>query len=315
MMINFTLILLFNFIFIFSSGKCVSSSCIYKAVGERVEIPLEIGELQDKGDLIWIHNQSRLYKKSLNVKNPPFDVDHSGSLILENIQKERSGKYEAEVYDEDGKLRKKTTHQLCVQEPVPEPTVVVECVEEGVDLRCSALNSNEASVNSSEASVSWMKNGELSDSTRVVLHVGSSELNATHTFSCTLRNMISTAAARDVQPDCSDTDPPLVESDESETKKLLFGLDFWWMLVVLTGGASFLLVLVIICLVCVCRCSARNKRKAREEAELRLVPLMPDYTDQPDVQYMQKTDSDRPSKSLRPLPPLPCPRGPALQPQ
>jgi len=34
-----------------------------------------------------------------------------------------------------------------------------------------------------------------------------------------------------------------------------------------------------------------------EEAEFRLVSLMPDYTDQPDVQYMQKTESSRPSKS------------------
>ncbi|KAG1925098.1 immunoglobulin superfamily [Pimephales promelas] len=35
-----------------------------------------------------------------------------------------------------------------------------------------------------------------------------------------------------------------------------------------------------------------------EEAEFRLVSLMPDYTDQPDVQYMQKTESNRPSKSV-----------------
>ncbi len=49
--------------------------------------------------------------------------------------------------------------------------------------------------------------------------------------------------------------------DENE-KKLLFGLDLGWMLVILTGGGSFL-ILFIISLVCVCRCYRRNKRKAK----------------------------------------------------
>ncbi|XDV31229.1 hypothetical protein PO909_033969 [Leuciscus waleckii] len=317
MMINFTLILLFNLIFIFSSGKFVSSSCIYKAVGERVEIPLDIGELQEESDLFWTYNERRVYSK----KGSNFDVDRYGSLILENLQENQSGKYEGVVYDKDGKLIKTTTHQLCVQEPVPEPTVMVECVENGVNLSCSPLNS-------SEVSVSWTKNGEESDTTHVVLHVSSSELRPGDTFSCSLRNMISRTSAKEVQPKCSDTGLYVTNTNEDKKskkeennnnknrkygvseKKLLFGLDFWWMLVILTGGASFLLVLFIICLVCVCRCCRRNKRKAKEEAEFRLASLMPDYTDQPDVQYMQKSDSQRPSKSLRPLPPLPSSRGP-----
>ncbi|CAM4608050.1 unnamed protein product [Leuciscus chuanchicus] len=346
MMINFTLILLFNLIFIFSSGKFVSSSCIYKAVGERVEIPLDIGELQEESDLFWTYNERRVYSK----KGSNFDVDRYGSLILENLQENQSGKYEGVVYDKDGKLIKTTTHQLCVQEPVPEPTVMVECVENGVNLSCSPLNS-------SEVSVSWTKNGEESDTTHVVLHVSSSELRPGDTFSCSLRNMISRTSAKEVQPKCSDTgyiaeqitshvyshvgqhwvnyiyynpfkglyvtntnEDKKSKKEENNNnknrkygvseKKLLFGLDFWWMLVILTGGASFLLVLFITCLVCVCRCCRRNKRKAKEEAEFRLASLMPDYTDQPDVQYMQKSDSQRPSKSLRPLPPLPSSRGP-----
>lgn len=53
-----------------------------------------------------------------------------------------------------------------------------------------------------------------------------------------------------------------------------------------------------------------------EEAEFRLVSLMPDHANQPDEPYMQRSESQRPSKSQRPLPPLPCPRGPpAVEPQ
>ncbi|XP_077096222.1 T-lymphocyte surface antigen Ly-9 [Siphateles boraxobius] len=325
MMINFTLIFLFNLIFIFSSGKYVSSSCIYKAVGERVEIPLDIGELQEESHLRWTHNERRVYdRKGSNVKTLDFNVSHPGSLILENIQKNQSGKYEGQVHDKDGKLIKKTTHQLCVQEPVPEPTVMVECVDKGVSLSCSPLNT-------SEVFVSWMINGEKSNTTRAVLHVSSSELKPGDMFSCTLENMISRTAAKDVQPVCSDTGLYATNAKEDKKrkkeensnnennnedvseKKLLFGLDFWWMLVILTGGAGFLLVLFIISLVCVFRCCKRNKRKAKKEAEFRLVSLMPDCTDQPDVEYMQKTDSQRASKSMRPLPALPSPRGaPAL---
>lgn len=87
---------------------------------------------------------------------------------------------------------------VCISESVPEPTVMFECVENGVNLSCSTLNS-------SEVSVSWTKNGEKSDTTRAVLHVGSSELRPGDTFSCTLRNMISRSSAKDVQPKCSDT--------------------------------------------------------------------------------------------------------------
>lgn len=87
---------------------------------------------------------------------------------------------------------------VCVSEPVPEPTVMVECVKNGFNLSCSSLNS-------SEVSVSWTKNGEKSDTTHAALHVSSSELTPGDTFSCTLRNMISRSSAKDVQPKCSDT--------------------------------------------------------------------------------------------------------------
>ncbi|RXN11618.1 T-cell surface antigen CD2-like protein [Labeo rohita] len=99
------------------------------------------------------------------------------------------------------------------------------------------------------------------------------------------------------------------KNTKDESKKL-FGVDMWLMLVILTGGGSFL-ILFIICLVCVCRSGRRNKRKAKEEEEYRLANLMPDQTNQPDEQYMQQTTSQRASKSQRPLPPLPIPHDPS----
>ncbi|XP_048048674.1 uncharacterized protein si:dkey-11f4.20 [Megalobrama amblycephala] len=325
MLQNLTFILLFSLIFIFSSGKSVSS-CNYKAVGENVVIQLGDEELPQDSHLTWTHDKMRVYvKRGSNVKNEGLTVNRYGSIILDNIQKSKSGEYTGEVYDKDGKSIKKTVEKLCVLEPVPEPSVIVQCVEEGVNLTCIPLNSNEVFV-------SWTKNGEESKTTHAVLHVSSSELKSGDKFSCTLSNMISKKTAKDVQPVCSDTgvhttnankDKEKEENSNNENKdddvtekKLLFGFDFWWMLVILSGGASFLLILFIICLVCVCRCCSRSKRKAKEEAEFRLVSLMPDNANQPDEPYMQRSESQRPSKSQRPLPPLPSPRGPpAVEPQ
>ncbi|XP_016424106.1 carcinoembryonic antigen-related cell adhesion molecule 2-like [Sinocyclocheilus rhinocerous] len=220
------------------------------------------------------------------VKLSEFSVTQHGSLMLENVQKDNSGEYKGIVYNAEGTLIKETVQQFCVLEPVPDPTVLVECIEKGVNLTCSAVNNNAVVV-------SWMKNGMKANATHAVLHVSSSELKSGDNFSCTVSNMISHKSAKEVEPVCSDT-----------------GLDIWWMLVILTGGGSFLLILFIICLVCVCCCSRRNKRKAKEEEEYRLTSLMPDHTNQPEEQYMQQTTLQRPSKSQRPLPPLPSPQGP-----
>ncbi|XP_050957005.1 uncharacterized protein si:dkey-11f4.20 [Labeo rohita] len=310
MLLKLTLIL-FSLIFMFLPGKFVYS-CIYKAVGDEAVIPFDGARLSAYNELRWTHNQMRVYfKKGSQVRLSELNVDEYGSLILENVQKDKSGEYKGIMYGADGKLIKETVQQLCVQEPVPEPTVLVECVEKGVNLTCSAVN-NESMV------VSWMKNGIKANVTLAVLHVSSSELKFGDNFSCTVSNRISQKSAKKFSQ-CALTKVEMkifgkwsfiyAEFYGYESKKL-FGLDLWLMLVILTGGGSFL-ILFIICLVCVCRSGRRNKRKAKEEEEYRLANLMPDQTNQPDEQYMQQTTSQRASKSQRPLPPLPIPHDPS----
>uniref|UniRef100_A0A8C1HVC5 Uncharacterized protein n=1 Tax=Cyprinus carpio carpio TaxID=630221 RepID=A0A8C1HVC5_CYPCA len=243
MLQNVTITLLINLIFMFSTGTFVSS-CTYKAVGDKVVISFDDAKLQEDNELQWIHNQRRVYlKKGSQVKHSELNTDQYGSLILENVQKDKSGKYKGIIYDAGGKLIKEIVQHLCVLEPVPEPTVMVECVEKGVNLNCSAVKKTEV--------VSWMKNGIKTNMTHAVLHVTSSELKPGDNFSCTVSNQISKKSAKEVKPLCSDTGPKFL------------GLELWLMLVILIGGGSFLLILFIICLVCVCRCYRRNKRKAK----------------------------------------------------
>ncbi|KAF4109305.1 hypothetical protein G5714_010378 [Onychostoma macrolepis] len=320
MLQNVTVTLLINLIFMFSTGKFVSS-CIYKAVGDKVVISFDDAKLQADNELRWTHNQKRVYfKKGSQIKLNELNADEDGSLILENVQKDKSGEYKGVIYNAEGTLIKETVQQLCVLEPVPEPIVMVECVEKGVNLTCSAVNNNEV-----VDPVSWMKNGIKTNATHAFLHVISSELKSGDHFSCTVSNRISQKSAKEVKPVCSDTglhatiandykEKEVNSKSGNENKKDVYentflGLELWLMLVILTGGASFL-ILFIICLVCVCRCYRRNKRKAKEEEEYRLTSLMPDHTNPPDVEYMQQTTSQRSSKSQRPLPPLPSPQGP-----
>ncbi len=83
-----------------------------------------------------------------------------------------------------------------------EPTVMVECVEKGVNLTCSAVNNTEV-----VEPVSWMKNGIMTNATHAFLHVISSELKSGNNFSCTVSNQISKKSAKEVKPVCSDTGP------------------------------------------------------------------------------------------------------------
>ncbi|XP_026128375.1 hepatocyte cell adhesion molecule-like [Carassius auratus] len=273
MLLNLTSVL-FILIFMFPPGKFVSS-CIYKAAGDKVVISFDDAKSQEDNDLRWTHNKQKVYiRKGSQIKLNKLNVSEDGSLILENIQKDQSGEYKGVIYDADGKLITETVQELCVLEPVAEPIVLVECVENGVNLNCTA-------VNVTEVVVSWMKNGKKANMTHAVLHISSSELKPGDTFSCTLRNQISKKSAKNVEPECSET-------DKSE-KKYLFGLDLWWTLVILTGGGGFLLILFIICLVCVSCCCRPNKRKAKREEQHQLVPLMPYYLNQPDDQQKPVT--------------------------
>ncbi|XP_059355303.1 hepatic and glial cell adhesion molecule-like isoform X2 [Carassius carassius] len=213
MLPNRIITLLINLIFMFSAGKFVSS-CIYKAVGDKVVISFDDAILQKDNELKWTHDKQKVYlRKGSQIKLNQLNVSEDGSLILENIQKDQSGEYKGIIYDTDGKLITETVQQLCVLEPVPEPTVLFECVEKGVNLNCSA-------VNNAEVVVSWMKNGIKTSATRLFLHVTSSELKSGDNFSCTVSNQISKKSAEVVKPGCVVTDLHTTTANEDKTREM-----------------------------------------------------------------------------------------------
>ncbi|XP_056610617.1 uncharacterized protein si:dkey-11f4.20 isoform X2 [Triplophysa dalaica] len=283
MMQNVTILL---FITVFFSGALGSKAeCTYKAVGKKFVIPVNDAEEEIPPDssLTWTHNETIVFlKKGSNIKTKTHNINTRGSLILEKLQIIHSGKYTATGFNKDGTSRKGSSLQLCVRDPVLEPTVTVKCEESGAVLTCGASNNTETTV-------LWIKNGnEMLNVPNTVLHVDSSDLK--HRFSCNVRNEISNKTSKDVQPGCFHTD--------SSEKTYLFGLDLWWTLVLVSGVG--IVMLIVVCLGCVC-CQKKG-RKAREEEEYRLTALV--SSDQSD----QTTErSERLAKSQRPLPPVPGP--------
>ncbi|KAK2905336.1 hypothetical protein Q8A67_007135 [Cirrhinus molitorella] len=212
MLQNLTLPLLINLILMFTTGKFVSS-CIYKEVGDKVVIPFGGENIEAYKELRWSHNKRRVYyKRGLHIKLNEFKVDQNESLILENVQKDKSGEYNGIAYNKNGSLINSIVHQLCVQEPVSEPMVIVMCVEKGVNLTCKPMNN--------ESVVSWMKNGIKAKGTQAVLHVSSSELKSGDKFSCTVSNKISQKSAKDVEPVCSDTGSHATIASEDEEMEI-----------------------------------------------------------------------------------------------
>ncbi|KAA0715372.1 hypothetical protein E1301_Tti020795 [Triplophysa tibetana] len=305
MMQNVTILL---FITVFFSGALGSKAeCTYKAVGDTFMIPLNDAEeeIPPDSDLTWTHNGTIVYsKKGSHVKIKTHNINTRGSLILEKLQIIHSGEYKAEGFNGDGTSLKGSSLQLCVRDPVLEPTVTVKCEESGAVLTCGAPNNTETNV-------VWIKNrNEMLNVTNTVLRVDSSELK--HRFSCTVRNEISKKTSNDVQPGCFHTGPTSEKSDEKNNNNndwsketYLFGLDLWWTLVIVTGVG--IVMLIVFCLLCVCW--QKKGRKAREEEEYRLTALV--TSDQSD----QTTErSERLAKSQRPLPPVPGPRCPPSPP-
>ncbi len=78
-------------------------------------ISFDDAKLQEDNELRWTHNKRRVYlKKGSQVKFNELEVDEDGSLILVNVQKDKSGEYKGIIYDAEGKLIKETVQQLCV---------------------------------------------------------------------------------------------------------------------------------------------------------------------------------------------------------
>lgn len=114
MMPNLIITLLINLIFMFFTGKCVSS-CIYKAVGGKVVISFDDAKLQEDSELRWTHDKHKVYvRQGSQIKVNKLNVNEDGSLILENVQKDQSGEYKGVIFDTDGKLITETVQELCV---------------------------------------------------------------------------------------------------------------------------------------------------------------------------------------------------------
>ncbi|XP_035378876.1 T-cell surface antigen CD2-like isoform X2 [Electrophorus electricus] len=266
--------------------------CIYKAVGDDAELHLGFKGLDASSHLTWYHNQTRVYyRKSSTLLVEEQEVASDGTLTLENIQLSNAGHYRATVFNKMGVQQHSVTVSLCVLEPLSEPSVTLTCAETGVTLTCAEDDHSNMSVSWSKNRIQWK-----SATTAKTLTLHSSVIGAGENVSCTVSNRVSAKTSKEVALLCPDTgdltphpstlgDTEIEQRDQTssrdaEKRRLLFGMDFWTIVAIVSGGALVLLVLLGVC-TCACYIHTRKHRRQRVEEEHRLATVMPSDQEKP----------------------------------
>ncbi|KAK6309753.1 hypothetical protein J4Q44_G00196340 [Coregonus suidteri] len=151
-----TVVVLISLILLSLGFAGADEECVYAAVGKTKVIDhdypgLEL--LEQSFHLRWTHDSKIVYdnKKDTGQK---YQTTKNGSLLLENLQLDNTGTYQATIYDNLGKNMKSTVTRLCVFAPVSKPHLTHNCNGTSVMLRCDV--GNPVVVN-----VVWQHNGNI----------------------------------------------------------------------------------------------------------------------------------------------------------
>uniref|UniRef100_A0A8C6V6B1 Uncharacterized protein n=1 Tax=Neogobius melanostomus TaxID=47308 RepID=A0A8C6V6B1_9GOBI len=205
---------------LFLSLVSYAADCTHYATrGKRYDIPLEKDSKEKR--LIWTKVATRVYDSKKQVNE--YSVTEEGSLILPKVTKADDGDYTWALTDTDGRQVGKKELKLCV---------LVQFTCTGTQVRTSSF-------------ITTLTDANAQLLVRTSTQVGS------NSFFCNVSNPVSSESSDKVQPDCFKT--------KEDKDNLLFGLDFWLMVGILTGGGGLVLVLIVATIVC---CYI-NKRKRR----------------------------------------------------
>ncbi|XP_042175736.1 T-cell surface antigen CD2-like isoform X3 [Oncorhynchus tshawytscha] len=232
--------------------------CVYATVGKTKVIDHDYPGLElfeQSFHLRWTHDSKIVYDNKKNTAKK-YQTTKNGSLLLENLQLDNAGTYQATIYDNLGNHMKSTVTRLCLLVPVSKPRLTHTCTDSSVTLRCDVGNP----VN---VHVTWSRNrNTLPGQTGATLTITKATLKPEDSYACTASIKTSEEKSDDVHPECTDDDSSPV---------LLFGMELWLMVLILAGGGGLLLILIT--LGCVCRSRRQHKRRLEEEEEMRLAPL------------------------------------------
>ncbi|XP_009989647.1 PREDICTED: LOW QUALITY PROTEIN: T-cell surface antigen CD2-like [Tauraco erythrolophus] len=224
---------------LFPSVKSSISNWIYMAVNESAL--LNIAAAGTVYDATWLRDRQRLLqitdkkvKYYVNKGQCRCKILINGTLQIEKVMKEDSGKYTVMVYQQDGKLKAVEDTMLIVQEPVPQPILSAECVNKTVAVKCEVKQKTRDETFLIELSQEKRKKIQK-NATRL-------ELNTQHSgmFRCVVQNQVSKKTAEKVIKCSGQLDLYLILS--------------------IAGGAIFFVIFVILLIYCI-----RKKKAERLE--------------------------------------------------
>ncbi|XP_009479915.1 T-cell surface antigen CD2 [Pelecanus crispus] len=281
---------------LFPSVKC--SVTIYMAVNESalLNIPDASGNLSH---VTWLRDRQRLLqikdkqvKYYVNKDQCRCKVFLNGTLQIQRVVKEDSGRYRVTVYQPDGKLKAEEETMFIVQEPVPQPTLSAECVNKNLSVKCEVKQKTKDETFTMELikdkSKRIQKNG-----TKVELHTRYSG-----TFRCSVKNKVSEKKAEKVIKCSGELDLYLILS--------------------IAGGAIFFVIFMILLIYCIRKKKAERLAHREEERmthvcqvdsemvvrELPQSPCKPT----PKQLRVQQRPLPQPNVQQQALPPRPRPR-------
>ncbi|XP_075026065.1 T-cell surface antigen CD2 isoform X2 [Calonectris borealis] len=271
---------------------------IYMAVNESalLSIAAASGSIYDA---TWLRDRQRLLqikdkkvKYYVNKDRCRCKIFLNGTLQIEQVVKEDSGKYTVTVYQQDGKLKAEEETMFIVQEPVPQPILSAECVNKTVSVKCEVKQKTKDETFIIELTQDKSKKIQK-NATRLELHTRYSG-----TFRCVVKNQVSEKTAEKVIKCSGQLDLYLILS--------------------IAGGAIFFVIFVILLIYCIRKKKAERleddheeqmmqARQANSEMVVRELP-QPPCNPTPKQLRVQQRPLPQPQVQQQALPPRPRPR-------
>ncbi|XP_009322181.1 PREDICTED: T-cell surface antigen CD2 [Pygoscelis adeliae] len=283
---------------LFPSVKCSVTNWIYMAVNESalLSITSAAGRVYDA---TWLRDRKKLLqikdktvKYYVNKDQCRCKIFLNGTLQIERVVKEDSGKYTVTVYQEDGKLKAEEDTMFIIQEPVPQPILSGECRNKTVSVTCEVKQKTKDETFIIELTRNKDKNIQ-NNVTRLEL-----QTRYSGTFRCVVKNQVSEKTAEKVIKCSGQLDLYLILS--------------------IAGGAIFFVIFVILLIYCIrkkkaerleddCEEQTMQARKADSEMVVRELP-QPPCNPTPKQLRVQQRPLPQPQVQQQALPPRPRPR-------
>ncbi|XP_009876712.1 PREDICTED: LOW QUALITY PROTEIN: T-cell surface antigen CD2 [Apaloderma vittatum] len=222
---------------LFPSVKCSDTNPIYKAVNGSALLNITAAP-RSVYDATWLRDRRKLLqikankvKYYMNKEQCRCKIFPNGTLQLQQLVKEDSGKYTVTVYQQDGKLQAEEDIMFIVQERVPHPILIAECINKTVSVKCEVKQKTKEETFILELTHDKTK--------KIQKNVTKLELHTRHSgkFTCIVKN----------------------EVDEKRAEKVVKcsgQLDFYLILSI-AGGAIFFVIFMILLIYCI------RKKKAK----------------------------------------------------